>query len=108
MLANRDDFYISSYTYLEILQGARNQQEFAKLKQYLSSVKVCTLPSDIQTFERVADMVLHLRNRGITPRNTIDIFIALTAIVNNFSLLHNDRDFDYIADKVTDLHIVEF
>jgi len=56
-------------------------------------------------FERAARLYFDLRRKGITPRGTIDIFIALTAIHHNLSLLHDDRDFDAIASYVKELKI---
>lgn len=35
-----------------------------------------------------------LRNRGITVRAGLDCLIATYCILNQHSLLHNDRDFD--------------
>jgi predicted nucleic acid-binding protein len=39
-----------------------------------------------------------LRSRGITIRNSIDCMIAAVCIEHNAQLLHNDTDFDRIAD----------
>jgi len=46
-----------------------------------------------------------LRRKGKTIRNTIDILIAETAVINGLYLLHNDRDFDIIAEFIPDLKI---
>jgi predicted nucleic acid-binding protein len=107
VLEKEGNFCISPYTYLEILQGAKSESEFNKLKKHLSEIRVCKMSNDVEDFEKAAQMVLNLRNQGITPRNTIDVLIALTAIENNIPLLHNDRDFDFISDKISELRIVE-
>ena len=96
---------ISPYTYQELLQGARNEREFELLKEYLDAQHHYYLPQTLETFERAARMYFDLRRKGITPRGTIDIFIALTAIHHNLSLLHDDRDFDVIASAVKTLKI---
>jgi hypothetical protein len=36
----------------------------------------------------------NLRERGLTPRSTIDTIIATFCIINGHELLHDDRDFD--------------
>ncbi len=38
-----------------------------------------------------------LRKAGITVRKTIDVIIATFCIVEELTLLHDDRDFDPIA-----------
>jgi len=87
---------ISSYTYQEVLQGSRDNEEFNKLNEYLSTQKIYFLPESIETYENGAKMFYNLRKAGITIRSTIDILIALTAIEYDLSLLHNDRDFEMI------------
>ncbi len=39
-----------------------------------------------------------LRKQGITVRKTVDVLIATFCICNDHTLLHNDRDFDAMAD----------
>ncbi len=87
-------FGISSYTYQEVLQGAHNEKEYSRLQAYLSSQKVYYLPAQVTTHEKAARLYYDLRRKGVTPRSTIDILIALTALKNHLFLLHNDKDFD--------------
>ncbi len=87
-------FGISSYTYQEVLQGARNEKEYNKLHAYLSTQKVYYLPAKAITHEKAARLYYDLRRKGVTPRSTIDVLIALTALENRLFLLHNDKDFD--------------
>ena len=96
---------ISPYTYQELLQGARDEREFKLLKEYLETQYLYFLPPTLASFERAARLYFDLRRKGITPRGTIDVFIALTAIHYNLSLLHDDRDFDAIASAVKSLKI---
>lgn len=99
-------FGIAPYTYQEILQGARDQSEYSKVKEYLSTQRVYFLPEVIETYEKAAFMYYFLRRQGVTPRSTIDVLIALTAIEYNLLLLHNDKDFDLMAEKVPELKIL--
>ena len=55
------------------------------------------LPMDQSTFLLAANIYLTLRSRGITIRNSVDCMIAAVCIEHKAHLLHNDRDFDYIA-----------
>jgi predicted nucleic acid-binding protein len=99
-------FGISPYTYQELLQGTRGDKEFTLLKEYLDTQTFYFLPPTLETFERTARLYFDLRRKGITPRGTIDVFIALTAIHHNLSLLHDDRDFDSMASAIKSLKIM--
>jgi predicted nucleic acid-binding protein len=98
---------ISGYTYQEVLQGARNEKEFAILKEYLGSQKIYFLPETVETCEKAARMYFNLRRKGVTPRSTVDILIARTAIHYRLALLHNDSDFDSIAKVIPELKILD-
>ena len=99
-------FGISPLTLQEVLQGARTENDFYTLKQFLSSQRIYYLDNEAETYENAARIYFELRRRGVTPRSTIDILIALTAIDNNLLLLHDDRDFDAMAGQLSDLRIL--
>jgi predicted nucleic acid-binding protein len=106
ILARDVPFGISAYTYQEVLQGARDDAEFARLRDYLGSQTIYLPPSELSHFERAAKLYFDLRRSGVTVRGSIDVLIALTAIENNLLLLHNDRDFDAIASYMPELRIL--
>ncbi len=106
ILSRNIPFGISCYTYQEVLQGARNEEEFQTLKDYLSSQQIYYLNSEAETYEKAARLYYSLRRGGITPRSTLDILIALTAMENKLALLHNDHDFDVMAEKIPELRIL--
>jgi predicted nucleic acid-binding protein len=99
-------FGIAAYTYQEILQGARNEHEYKKLKEYLSTQTIYFLPEETKVYEEAAYMYFNLRRQGITPRSTTDMLIALIAIKNDLWLLHSDKDFDELALKLGKLKIL--
>jgi predicted nucleic acid-binding protein len=100
-------FGISSYTYQEVLQGARNDSEFNILKEYLSTQQIFYLEQKTSTFEKAARIYFDLKRKGVTPRSTLDILIALTAIENKLALLHNDSDFDLMSSYIPELNILK-
>ena len=99
-------FGISPLTLQEVLQGARMENDFYTLKQFLSSQRIYYLDNEAETYEKAARIYFELRRRGVTPRSTIDILIALTAIENKLFLLHDDRDFEKMADQLTELKVL--
>ncbi|MDD3879647.1 MAG: PIN domain-containing protein [Syntrophomonas sp.] len=107
VLSRNIDFGFSSYTFQEVLQGTQNEKEYEKLRDYLSTQIIYFLPEKTATYEKAARLYFDLRRKGITPRSTIDVLIALTAIENNLLLLHNDRDFDLMAGQIETLDILK-
>jgi predicted nucleic acid-binding protein len=99
-------FGIAAYTYQELLQGARDDKEFQALREYLSSQEIYILPDTLVCYERAARLFYDSRRKGRTIRSAIDVLIAQTAIYYRLTLLHNDRDFDNMAEAVESLSIL--
>jgi len=76
----------------EILQGARDDARFGKIRRYLASLPVLSGSRELSI--AAAGNYRSLRDRGITVRKLADTLIATTCIENGHSLLHHDRDFD--------------
>lgn len=105
VVASGAPFGISAYTVTEVLQGARSDEDYETLREYLLSQRVFYLPQEAATYVDAAEVFYRLRKRGIRPRGTIDVLIALTAALYNLELLHNDRDYDLMAPCVEGLRI---
>jgi len=99
-------FGFSAFTYQEVLQGARDEGELAKLTEYMSTQTIYCIPEEISVYARAARMYFDLRRKGITVRSTIDVLIAITAIDNGLYLLHDDSDFDVMARHIPELRIL--
>jgi predicted nucleic acid-binding protein len=99
-------FGITSVVYQEILQGARSETEYAKLKRYLETQRFYHPLDPIQTYEEAARIFFGCRRAGVTIRSTIDCLIARIAIERDLLLLHNDSDFDAIS-RVIPLKILD-
>jgi len=100
-------FGINGFIYQEVLQGARDEREFALLDEYLSSLRFYSLLKGRASFESAARIYFLCRRSGVTVRSTVDLLIAQTAIENDLHLLHNDRDFLNIAKVLTDLKLID-
>jgi len=97
---------ICNQVYQEVLQGARNEKEFGMLKEYLSAINIYDLRYGKKSYENAAWMYFKCRKAGITPRSTMDLIIAQTAIDNNLLLLHNDNDFVLISQVIPELKLL--
>ncbi len=85
----------SRFTQLELLQGAKNEQEWQRLDTYLSTQYYLEATED--TWRDAARIYFELRKNGITINSPIDCCIAQLAIETQVLLLHRDKDFEKIA-----------
>ena len=106
LLEEQKHFCINEFIYQEILQGSKDEKEFAVLKSYLINVPLYSLKRGIQSFENAALLNFRCRRKGVTIRSTVDLLIAETAIENNIPLLHDDDDFANMARIITELKLV--
>jgi len=97
IIDNDIPYGICNYVYQELLQGAKNEQEYELLKEYLGTLPFYDLLYGKTSFENTALMYINCRKKGITIRSTLDLIIAEIAIENNLYLLHDDMDFSNIA-----------
>jgi predicted nucleic acid-binding protein len=95
LIQSEEDLSLCGVIMTEILQGIRSDTDFFKTKEYLQDL--IFLPMRHGTFLRAAEIYRSLRRKGITIRKPVDCMIASVAIEYDIQLLHNDRDFNYIA-----------
>ncbi len=87
---------------MELLAGARDEKHVAQLEKFLASTTVIKIESI--DYDNAAAIYRACRKLGLTIRTHIDCLIAAIAIRTDTDLLHNDSDFDAIA-QVTKLKI---
>ena len=88
---------------LEVLQGIRNPKDFTFVKNAFLRNTFFEF-NTIEMALEAATLYRFLKRNGVTIRKPNDSLIAAICIQKNFSLLHNDKDFDKIA-KHTSLKI---
>ncbi len=86
---------LTRFTQLELLQGSLNEQEWNLLSTYLATQDYIELT--INSWQAAARIYYDLRRQGLSVRSPIDCCIAQAAMENNLLLIHNDRDFETIA-----------
>ena len=97
ILENSIPFGITSIIYQELLQGAKTENEYNLLNEYLTTQTFFHPADEITTYEKAAGIFFNLRRKGVTVRSTIDCLIAQIAVENNLFLLHNDKDYTQIC-----------
>ena len=95
-LVTDDDVVLTRFNQLELLQGAADEREWAMLADFLDGQDYVEASGD--TWRDAARIYFDLRRRGRTVRSPIDCCIAQLAIENDLRLLHEDRDFEAIAE----------
>ena len=87
---------------MELLAGARDEQHVAQLEKFLARTTV--IKTESIDYDNAAAIYRACRKLGLTIRTHIDCIIAAIAIRTDTDLLHNDSDFEAIA-QVTKLKI---
>ena len=87
---------LSRFSHLELLQGAKNDAEWKLLDEYLSTQYY--LDASENTWREAAKIYFDLRRKGISISSPIDCCIAQIAIESQAVLLHQDQDFERIAE----------
>ena len=95
-MVDPEDVVLTPFTELELLQGCRNEEEWALLAAYLETQEY--LAPKRETWAAAARIYFDLRRLGKTVRSPIDCCIAQIAIERVVLLIHRDRDFEVIAE----------
>ncbi len=92
-LLGREPVGIGDLTLTEVLQGFTSDTDYETAKTALQALAFFPFGGKDIAIKSAENYRL-LRKKGIKVRKTIDIIIATLCIVENFSLLHSDRDFE--------------
>lgn len=95
-LVNNAPLYITPTILQEVLQGIRFNSQYEQVKESLLAITILTF--DVKEAAiGAADLYRSLRKKGVTIRKSNDCLIAYYAIRVKIPILHNDSDFDAIA-----------
>lgn len=81
----------------EVMQGIRSPKHYKEICSIFASLPRYEMVG-FPIAERAAYNYRMLRSRGVTIRKTIDVLIGTFCVENGMQLLHNDRDFDAMAN----------
>lgn len=85
---------LSRITVFELLKGAKSEQEWTRLMKLVSEETVVS-PGD-DDWVAAARTVFDLERKGITLGASIDCVIAEAALTRDWTLIHDDKDFERI------------
>jgi len=81
----------------ELLRGTKSKKEYNQLNDLLKGLEYLSVSDGF--WEKLSRFSYSLFRKGVTVPLT-DTYIALLGIENNASILHRDKHFDLIAEKV--------
>jgi predicted nucleic acid-binding protein len=93
-----DNLLLTPTIIQEILQGVKTEGDFIQKREVLASFNILK-PDWEKTSVSAAKLYFDLRKKGVTIRKSTDCLIAQIAIENNVLLVHNDSDFELIAQN---------
>lgn len=98
--------FIAPVIVQELLQGASSERNLQILRdRFIVLPRLEPLPIGT-THADAGALFARCRWAGITPRSPHDCLIAQTAIDHGAVLLHDDRDFDRMAEVEPRLHLM--
>jgi predicted nucleic acid-binding protein len=83
---------------MELLMGARDDAHVMQLRRLLSSVD--NVPITTEEWDAAGAIYRTCRRAGVTVRSSLDCLVAAVARRHDLAVLHNDRDFERIANVV--------
>jgi predicted nucleic acid-binding protein len=94
---------ITDVVYMELLKGPASSAEIARIKLRIAQTSILQM-AGLEDFEFAAELFRKARTKGHTIRRSTDCMIAAVCIREGVRLLHDDADFDRIAD-VSELQV---
>lgn len=81
----------------EVLQGFDDQRAFQIAKEAMRSFPILESPMSEALFLEAVELFRSARRAGLTIRSSVDCLIAACALRTSVTVLHQDRDFDSLA-----------
>ena len=98
-IENPLDIVVGDLILMEVLQGARSERHASIIEESMRQFTICPMLGSNIAIKAARNCRL-LRERGITVRKTIDVIIGTFCIQEGYALLHDDRDFDPMAEHL--------
>jgi predicted nucleic acid-binding protein len=96
-IVNLENIFICPIIVQEVLQGFRIERDYVEAYNTFEALVKLELPS-YYVAEKAAQLYRTCRRNGKTIRKANDCIITVYALEFNALLVHNDRDFDVIAE----------
>lgn len=81
----------------EVLQGFRDEFTFRRARTLMLDLRLIDSPMALDLFEAAVELYRNARRSGLTIRSSTDCLIAASAIRNDLTVLHMDRDYELLS-----------
>lgn len=96
LIERRAEIAITETVLMEVLAGRRSGEHTEEARRRLVAFPILRLEGT-EDFEEAARIYRACREAGHTLRSQLDLLVAVPTISHDGSLLHNDHDFEVIA-----------
>ena len=93
---DEEEIAIAGIIFQEVLQGMRDDKIYDRVRGMLAGLLLLET-RDLSTYEIAAQLHRRARQAGFTIRKPTDCLIAALALEHGALLVHNDRDFVFLA-----------
>ena len=90
----------------EVLQGATDKAAFGKLHRYFTALPMSGADNSVELHVAAGHLYARARWHGMTPRSPHDCLVAATAVKEKVWLLHDDQDFERLAQVESRLRLI--
>jgi predicted nucleic acid-binding protein len=98
-LQDSDEILVGDIILLEVLRGVRDERLAIRIENDLRQYEVVRMLDDRLAVKAAANF-RSLRTIGVTIRKSADLIIGTFCIEGGHHLLHNDRDFQPMAEHL--------
>jgi predicted nucleic acid-binding protein len=95
-LRNEEELAVAGVVFQEVLQGATDDRVYERLRKMFSAMLLLE-PRELSTYEIAAQLYRRARAAGFMIRSSTDCLVAALALEHGALLVHNDRDFVFLA-----------
>ena len=85
----------------EVLQGFQDEWAFRLAKEAMLALPCVESPLGFEVVEQAVQLYRSARSTGLTVRSGVDCLIAASAIRHDLTVLHSDRDFNWLSEIST-------
>ena len=95
-LRDEEELAVTGVIFQEVMQGVVDDRIYERLQGMFSGMLLLE-PRELSTYEIAAQLYRRARGAGFTIRSAADCLIAALALEHGALLVHNDRDFFFLA-----------
>lgn len=94
---DEEELALTGVVFQEVMQGVTDDRVYDRLRDMFMAMLLLE-PRELSTYEIAAQLYRRARALGFTIRKPTDCLIAALALEHGALLVHNDRDFVFLAE----------